>query len=63
MVDASVLDGYEDDLIPLRLDLIERALAGQPLPAKKKKGKVAATPDDGLEAKLRATLERIPVTT
>lgn len=53
--DADVLDSFEDDLIPLKADLVERALKGQELP---KRARKAQTPvaDDGLEARLRESI-------
>lgn len=57
--DASVIDSFEDDVIPLKADLVERALKGEPLP--KSKDKAAKTPvaEDGLEARLRASIEQL----
>lgn len=53
--DADVLDRFEDDLIPLKAELVERALSGEPLPASSKDRQTPVT-DDGLEARLRETL-------
>jgi DNA end-binding protein Ku len=55
--DADILDTFEDDLIPLKADLIERALMGKSLPARKTRA-AAAVADDDLEARLRATLDK-----
>lgn len=54
---ADVLDSYEDDLIPLKADLIERAVQGKELP-KRKARRQSATAEDGLEARLRETLAK-----
>lgn len=55
--DADVLDSFEDDLIPLKADLVERALKGETLSKRKRK---AQTPimDDGLEARLRESISQ-----
>lgn len=45
--DASVIDGYEDDLIPLKADLVERAIQGKELPKKKRAPREpVGAPDD-----------------
>lgn len=56
--EADVLDGYEDDLLPLRAALVERALKGEKItkPTRKAHTPVA---DDGLEAKLRASIAQV----
>lgn len=54
--DGSVLDRFEDDLIPLKSDLVERALAGKALPKQKKKVSLVQGGGDDLEARLRLTL-------
>lgn len=56
--DADVLDRFEDDLIPLRADLVERALKGQALPPKRAKAAQSPVADDGLEARLRASIAK-----
>lgn len=56
---ADVLDQFEDDLIPLKAELVERALNGEPLPATKGKSRTPVA-DDGLEARLRETLAQVP---
>lgn len=56
--DGSSLDEYEDDLIPLRADLVERAIQGKTLP-KKKQRKEEVVVDDGLEARLRESIARV----
>lgn len=54
---ADVLDSYEDDLVVLKADLIERAAQGKELP-KRKARKQSAAAEDGLEARLRETLAK-----
>lgn len=55
--DVNVIDSFEDELVPLRADLIEKALSGKPLP-KKKVRKEHAPIEDGLEDLLRRSVER-----
>lgn len=52
----AVLDSYEDDLIPLRADLVERALQGKELPKRRKRKASAPVAMDGLEARLRVAI-------
>ena len=56
--DASVLDTYEDDLLPLKSELVEKALAGKPLP-KSKKQKAAEPATDELFSQLAASVDEI----
>lgn len=56
--DAAVIDGFEDDLIPLRADLIEQALKGKIRLKPGARKKVQQQTDDGLEARLRETLRK-----
>jgi len=53
--DAEVLDGFEDDLLPLKTELVERALAGQRIEAKVKQKK-AVVAHDGMMDSLRASV-------
>jgi DNA end-binding protein Ku len=53
--DADVLDTFEDDLIPLKSELVERALAGQKIEARTKQKK-ATVAHDGLMESLRESL-------
>lgn len=55
--DAAIIDSFEDDMVALRADLVERALAGKPVEAPTRRKRVEA-PDDGLEDRLRASLAR-----
>lgn len=58
LAEPDVLDSYEDDLIPLKADLIERAIQGKELPKRRTRVKASSVPDDGLEARLRETLKQ-----
>jgi non-homologous end joining protein Ku len=55
--DPMVLDAYEDEAVVLKQDLVERALRGEKLTARKKR-EIAPPTDDGLEAALRASLPK-----
>jgi non-homologous end joining protein Ku len=61
--DADVIDTFEDDLIPLKADLVERALAGKELP-KRQRRETPQTPTDEeslmglLEASVKASPAR-----
>jgi len=57
--DGEVIDSFEDDLIPLKQDLVDKALAGKTL-VKPKKGEKAPEPvTSDLEAQLRASYEAV----
>lgn len=56
--DASVLDTFEDDLLPLKSELVEKALAGRPLPKSKKKKAVEPATDELFE-QLAASVDEI----
>lgn len=56
--EPEVIDSFEDDLVPLKQDLVAQALAGKKL-TKKAAAKVeAATEPDALEAALTASVEQ-----
>jgi non-homologous end joining protein Ku len=55
--EASVLDSYEDDLIPLKAELVEQALTSRPLAAPKKRQPTKA--DGELMESLEATLAKV----
>lgn len=59
--EAEVLDGFEDDLLPLKAELVERALAGQRIESRAKETK-AVVAHDNLMDSLKASVAEAQAT-